>query len=116
VVLPDNGDFLDCDVFLCRDVSKKVVVQMMKQVIAAMVAALLAMGSGCATKKEENGFWNQRVHADAWGFTMVTPYGPFNLGYMKWQRNVNDEQEPAKPSDAAGLILKNPAPKGATIP
>lgn len=58
---------------------------------------LLALMSGCATTKDERGFWDQSVITSAWGFTMVTPYGPFNFGYLSWQRNPKVIQEQAKP-------------------
>lgn len=40
--------------------------------------------AGCA----DSPFWNQCVKLNAYGFTMATAYGPFNLGYAYYERNV----------------------------
>jgi hypothetical protein len=47
---------------------------------------------------ENIGFWDQKVIVTAWGFTMITAYGPFNIGYLQWQRNIEQPKDPAEPS------------------
>jgi hypothetical protein len=49
-------------------------------------------------------FWTQKVLITGWGFTMATPYGPFNIGYLQWQRNIDQPKEPAKPTDAIAVV------------
>lgn len=51
--------------------------------------------AGMTPDKDAKTFWNQKVTVEAYGFSMVTPYGPFNLGYMSWQRNVDEPQKPS---------------------
>jgi hypothetical protein len=47
--------------------------------------------------RDQIGFWDQQVAFTGWGFTMATPYGPFNLGYLQWQRNLEKNLIPDKP-------------------
>lgn len=84
----------------------------MKQALTAMAIALrLAFWmslSGCnAYDRTQIGFWDQRVAFTGWGFTMATEFGPFNIGYLQWNRNV----EPLKPASPSDVILPR-----ATIP
>jgi hypothetical protein len=82
--------------------------------IFMMVASLLIMG-GCAgftPTKDTKTFWDQQVATTAWGFTMMTPYGPFNLGYLSWQRNIEKPQ----PLEAPGSVLERLKPDQATKP
>lgn len=51
-------------------------------------------------------FWTQKVLITGWGFTMATPYGPFNIGYLQWQRNIDPPKTPAEPASVSGLIVK----------
>ena len=74
----------------------------MKTVFYAV--ALAAMLTGCALKDGERGFWDQQVITTAWGFTMVTPYGPFNFGYLSWQRNPKVILEAVNPGDVLRAI------------
>ncbi len=62
-----------------------------------LLAGLIA---GCATAPGYASFWNECVKANAWGFTMGTPYGPINVGYLTWERNVDCKKdiEPTKPT------------------
>ena len=78
---------------------------------------MLILFSGCAgftPSADEATFWTQKVTVSAWGFSMVTPYGPFNLGYLSWQRNVDNPQNLNGP-DASKLPIPLPGLK-ATIP
>lgn len=50
----------------------------------ALLLVSLAL-AGCATSP----FWQQCIKANAYGFSMFTAYGPFNLGYVFYERNVN---------------------------
>jgi hypothetical protein len=73
-----------------------------------VLVALLAMTvfSGCSLHydKEKNiGFWQQCIKVNSYGLTMATAYGPFNLGYLTYERNVNcdtdiKQQKPLVPS------------------
>ena len=77
----------------------------MKPFVLALFLALLLSASGCMSyPRGEIGFWDQQVGVTAWGFTMATPYGPFNIGYLQWQRNLEENLKPAKPSDAGKLL------------
>ena len=49
----------------------------------ALLAASLLL-AGCS----ESPFWHQCIKANAYGFSMFTAYGPFNLGYVYYERNV----------------------------
>ena len=71
-------------------------------IIAACLLLFLSLNGCISYPRSEIGFWQQHVEATAWGFTMVTPYGPFNFGYLSWNRNVKDAADPAKPSDVLG--------------
>jgi hypothetical protein len=74
---------------------------------ATLFGAMLFAASGCARlhyDRSQIGFWDQKVTFGGWGFSMITPYGPFNIGYLSWQRNVDQPQEPAKPSDVGDAL------------
>jgi hypothetical protein len=34
-----------------------------------------------------------------WGFSMMTMYGPFNIGYLQYNRNIDQPFKPASPVD-----------------
>jgi hypothetical protein len=80
----------------CRDV-----------IIGAFLIAVFAC-VGCAShySRDQIGFWDQEVTFTGWGFTMATPYGPFNFGYLQWQRNIEKNLTPAKPSDALKATIR----------
>ena len=61
----------------------------MKDLIVAVLIALLLSLSGCSSPAGQPSFWTQCVKANGYGFTMATEFGPFNLGYLAWERNVN---------------------------
>src|SRR5678809_55876 len=48
-------------------------------------------------------FWTQKVLITGWGFTMATPYGPFNIGYLQWQRNIDQPK--------TCLLYTSPSPR-----
>lgn len=54
--------------------------------------------------RDQIGFWDQSVTFTGWGFTMATAYGPFNIGYLSWQRNVEKPQAPANPGDVITIL------------
>jgi len=60
-----------------------------------MLALFLASSCGVPIGKSGKGFWDQHVSATAWGVSMMTMYGPINIGYIQWNRNV--QPEPASP-------------------
>ena len=80
----------------------------MKHWLRALGWVLLLSLDGCATPKDQASFWTECVKANGYGFSMVTPYGPFNLGYITWERNVSCARDikQANPTDA----LKASAP------
>lgn len=83
----------------------------MKPIIYAALLAFYLSITGCnAYDRTKVGFWDQRVAFTAWGFTMATEFGPFNIGYLQWNRNVTP-LTPASPAD----VLSPLKPK-ATIP
>jgi len=75
----------------------------MRMLVTGLVLLMLYFTVGCSTElhypRSQIGFWDQRVTFTGWGFTMATPYGPFNLGYLSWSRNVDNPPEPANPAD-----------------
>ena len=81
-------------------------------VYAGCLAFLLSLEWGCAglTPGEYQDFWDQRVAITAWGFTMATMYGPFNIGYLNWQRNLEKPGPVSQPGEVIPLVPK------ATIP
>ena len=67
----------------------------MKDIImlAALLAVLACVGCGGMTPGKDKDFWDQCIKAEAYGFTMLTQYGPFNFGKIVWQRNVACEKD-----------------------
>ena len=57
--------------------------------------------SGCAgfAPGKNADYWDQKVSVTGWGFSMMTMYGPFNIGYLQYSRNVDNPLTPASPSD-----------------
>jgi hypothetical protein len=64
---------------------------MREMIIAAVLAVLLSL-SGCSAldpyDRDTIGFWNQCVEAEAYGLSGFNQFGPMNLGYIKWRRNI----------------------------
>ena len=60
---------------------------------------LLLLLAGCATAPGEAGYWTQCVKVSGYGVSMVTPYGPLNLGVLTYERNVacSEDIKPAAP-------------------
>jgi len=77
--------------------------------VAGIVMILGLMGCGSEPGPYPN-LWTQKVAVSGWGFTMATAYGPFNIGYLSWQRNLDQPMAPAKPGDLIGVVSR------ATIP
>lgn len=67
----------------------------MKDIImlAALLAVLAMMGCGGMTPGPDKDFWDQCIKFDGYGFSMLTQYGPFNLGKVTWERNVACEKD-----------------------
>jgi hypothetical protein len=61
----------------------------MKRIIMVGFTTLVFVISSCATPAGQSSLWTECVKANGYGFSMVTPYGPFNLGYLTWERNVS---------------------------
>ena len=55
--------------------------------------------STIATSKTESNYWTQKILTTAIGLFWFTAYGPIGLGYLQWQRNIDDPKEPDKLSD-----------------
>jgi hypothetical protein len=83
-------------------------------VIAAMIGILIAvlLSSGCAGVEpgQYPNFWTQKVAFTGWGFTMATAYGPFNIGYLTWARNVENPPKPSQPGDVIGILPRATVP------
>jgi hypothetical protein len=86
----------------------------MREVIVAAILAVLFALSGCSAldsyDRDTIGFWSQCVEAEAYGLSGFNQFGPMNLGYIKWRRNIACDEslrireqgyyglsEPAKP-------------------
>jgi hypothetical protein len=66
--------------------------------IAAMMVMLVLAGCGAGAEPSPYpSIWTQKVALSGWGFTMATAYGPFNLGYLSWQRNLDQPLPVAQP-------------------
>ena len=78
----------------------------MRMLLTGLVLLCLFFTVGCTTElhypRSQIGFWDQRVTFTGWGFTMATPYGPFNIGYLSWSRNIEKPLKPDQPSDVLG--------------
>lgn len=61
-----------------------------------LAVTMLLFCSCAAYPRDQIGFWDQHVAFTGWGITFATEFGPLNLGYLQWQRNMT-ELEPAKP-------------------
>jgi len=57
----------------------------------SLIAALLYL-SGCSTldsyDRDTIGFWSQCVEAEAYGLSGFNQFGPMNLGWISWKRNI----------------------------
>jgi hypothetical protein len=62
-------------------------------IAGALVFAMLLSGCSLNYSRDQIGFWDQCIKANGYGFTMATAYGPFNLGYLTYERNVNCEKD-----------------------
>ncbi len=75
----------------------------MRMLVTGLVLLMLYFTVGCSTElhypRSQIGFWDQRVTFTGWGLTAATPYGPFNLGYLSWSRNIDKPHKPANPVD-----------------
>jgi len=78
---------------------------------------LLTLGGCIHYPRTEIGFWDQHVLTTIWGFGWVTPYGPINIGYMTWERNIENPIPPVPPSlpIVPGALTLPVTPK-ATVP
>jgi hypothetical protein len=65
--------------------------------LTGLVLLVLCSTFGCSYPRSEIGFWDQEVTFTAYGITWATAYGPFNLGYIQWQRNLDKNLTPDKP-------------------
>lgn len=36
-------------------------------------------------------FWTQKVRATIYGLYYMSPYGPVGIGYVNWERNVDQQ-------------------------
>ncbi len=64
-----------------------------------LIVSLLLL-SGCAgfTPGPEANFWTQCLKISGYGFTMGTAYGPFNLGVLTYERNVECKSDITPPN------------------
>jgi hypothetical protein len=61
----------------------------LKNILLVSLLFALPWVNGCATKSDENSFWSQCIKANGYGLSMFSPYGPFNFGYLTYERNAN---------------------------
>ena len=79
----------------------------MKPLLHAALLALLLSANGCISySRDQIGFWDQCVKADAWGISMISPYGPINLGRILWERNTACGKDIKQQELPLGQILK----------
>jgi len=67
----------------------KVFMKFVYGVIMALLAMFVFGGCTLHYERDQIGFWDQCIKINGYGFTMATAYGPFNLGYLTYERNVN---------------------------
>jgi divalent metal cation (Fe/Co/Zn/Cd) transporter len=105
-------------------------IAVLKLFTVACCVAALGFASGCSSmqpviyNKDQaatKSFWDQSVRFTGWGVSMLTAYGPVNLGYANWERNEAEQTKNAALIDSIktlvgnGISLNAPAPR-ATIP
>jgi len=52
------------------------------------LAMLLLTGCAGMEPGQYSNFWTQCVKTQAYGITYYSTYGPVNLGYITWERNL----------------------------
>ena len=62
--------------------------------------------TGCAgfTPGPYPNFWSECVKLNGWGVSWISPYGPLNVGYVTWERNVEC------PKDISQNLIAIPKP------
>ena len=65
----------------------------------ALVGSLALSGCAGFAPGKNADYWDQKVSVTGWGFSMMTMYGPFNIGYLQYSRNVEQPFKPASPAD-----------------
>jgi hypothetical protein len=76
----------------------------MKPLLISLALLLLTGCAGMEPSPYPN-FWTQCVKADAWGVSMISPYGPINMGRITWERNVACDVDQTKPELPLSSIL-----------
>lgn len=72
-------------------------------VVSAIFALLL---SGCALNysRDQIGFFDQCVKIQAWGISAATAWGPVNLGWLFYERNVDCKRDQPVSSPAIPMV------------